>query len=66
MGHIHVTVREALIAHDVATLRTYGRFLQVIGQQIIASSAPVDRGLIERLLREAYGGWAVPQDSCTH
>lgn len=58
------TVREALLAHDAATLRPYGRFLQAIGRQILATSVPDERRLIERLLQEAYAAWAAPQNNC--
>jgi hypothetical protein len=57
-------VRDALLAGDIATLRTYGRFLQVIGRRIVTASAPGDRRLLQRRLQEAYAAWATSQDSC--
>lgn len=61
---IERTVKDALLAHDVVALRRYGRFLQVIGRRIVATSAPAQRGVLERLLQDAYFAWATPQDSC--
>jgi hypothetical protein len=59
------SVNDALLADDVATLRTYGRFLQVIGRRIVATSAPGDRGMLERRLQDAYGASVTPQDPCS-
>jgi hypothetical protein len=61
---IEKTVTAALLENDVATLRTYGRFLQAIGARIVAKSAAADRGALERLLRDAYSGWVSASDKC--
>jgi hypothetical protein len=61
---IEKTVTAALLENDVATLRTYGRFLQAIGARIVAKSAPADRGALERLLQDGYSGWVGASDKC--
>jgi hypothetical protein len=63
---IEKAVRDALLADDIATLRAYGRFLQVIGRRIVAASAPGDRNLLQRRLQDAYAAWATPQDRCSN
>jgi hypothetical protein len=62
---VEQTVTNALLANDVATLRTYRRFLQPIGRQIIAKSRPTERRALERLLQNAYSEWAGAPDQCT-
>jgi hypothetical protein len=57
-------VREALIANQAATLRTYGRFLGTIGRRIMAESPASDRMLLERRLQEATAAWLTPHGSC--
>ena len=57
-------VKDALLANHLATLHTYGRFLQAIGRRIVTESAPGDRALLERRLRDASSAWVMPQDEC--
>jgi hypothetical protein len=61
---IEKTVSDALLANDIATLSTYGRFLQVIGRRILATSEPGERKLLQRRLLDAGAAWATPQDRC--
>jgi len=57
-------IKDALLANQVATLRAYGRFLQVIGRRIVTASAPGDRALLERRLQDASSPWVTPQADC--
>jgi len=57
-------IKDALLANHVATLRAYGRFLQVIGRRIVTASAPGDRALLERRLQDASSPWVTPQADC--
>jgi len=57
---------DALAAADVATLRSYGRFLQAIGRRIVSAAAPADRAPLVRRLERAYADWAAPQNECAN
>ena len=50
-------VREALDRGDTARLSTYGRFLQPIGDQLIARASGSDRPAIRRRLDSARATW---------
>jgi hypothetical protein len=58
-------IKNALLANHLATLRTYGRFLQAIGSRIVTESAPGDRGLLEQRLQDAYSKWVTPRRACS-
>ena len=60
-------IKDALLANDRSTLQRYGRFLDAIGRQIIAESAPGERALLERRLQQLYaapGFLLAPASSC--
>lgn len=57
------TVKAALIANDVATLRRFGRFIQAIGRRIVEESPRDDRALLQQRLNNVYAMGA-PQDVC--
>jgi hypothetical protein len=50
-------VKAALANNDEARLALYGRFLQPIGEQLVAAAAPADRAQMERRLQSASKGW---------
>ena len=54
-------VRSALIANDRAALAKYGRFLEPIGNQLLTSSAPVERPLLQARLGAATSAWVTPR-----
>jgi hypothetical protein len=60
-------VRLALATNDRARLDKYGRFLQPIGDRVLAEVSPLDRALISQRLQAAayaYSSWAVPAPGC--
>ena len=57
-------IKDALLANHLATLQSRGRFLEAIGRRIVTESAPGDRALLERRLRDASSTWVTPQDGC--
>ena len=57
-------VRRALTEHDRATLARYGRFLDVIGQEVVAASAPEERRALQAQLQMSYGPLRASPTSC--
>jgi hypothetical protein len=58
------TIARALMADDRATLAKYGRFLQPIGERVLAAALPADRPLLEARLRGAAAPWTTATSSC--
>ena len=57
-------VRLALATNDRATLYKYGRFLQPIGDRVLAEVSPLDRALMSERLQAAAYSWPVPASGC--
>jgi hypothetical protein len=57
-------VRLALATNDRATLYKYGRFLQPIGDRVLAEVSPLDRALMSERLKAAAYSWPVPASGC--
>jgi hypothetical protein len=53
-------VRSAVQKNDRAKLAQYGRFLQPISRELLASVAPAERGELKRGLESAYQAWVTP------
>jgi hypothetical protein len=58
------TVKAALAAGDRAVLAKYGRFLDAIGQRILAHTPPDERAQLAAALQRWAAPWAVPQTGC--
>jgi hypothetical protein len=57
-------VKQALLAGDRATLQKHGRFLQPIGQRLVAASSSSERPSLERLLQQEPSAWTTPTAGC--
>lgn len=57
-------VRLALAANDRQMLEKYGRFLQPIGERVLAEVSPFDRALLADRLKTVTANWEVPKTSC--
>jgi hypothetical protein len=57
-------LRIALLENDIASLRKYGRFLDVIGRRVIANASDADRTLLEMSLQNAYAAMTPVRDAC--
>ena len=57
-------VARALAANDRATLARYGRFLQPIGQRVIAAASGAERPMLEARLRSAAAAWTTTPVPC--
>ena len=53
-------VKEAVRTGDRSTLQRYGRFLQPIGQRLVASSPLSERATLERALQQISSSWLTP------
>jgi hypothetical protein len=56
-------VKTALTTNDRNTLRKYGRFLQAIGNRVIADSTPFERPMLSDVLQRAYSAM-LPATAC--
>jgi hypothetical protein len=54
----------ALATNDRVTLEKYGRFLQPIGERVVAAASPIDRTLLSERLAAAAPSWLAPAPSC--
>jgi hypothetical protein len=61
---VEKAVRTALLENDMASLRTYGRFLDVIGRRAIANASDDDRMLLETRFQHAYATMSSARDRC--
>lgn len=61
---VEKAVRTALLENDMASLRTYGRFLDVIGRRAIANASDGDRMLLETRFQHAYATMSSARDRC--
>jgi hypothetical protein len=57
-------VRMALATNDRATLDKYGRFLQPIGDRVLADVSPIDRALLGERLQAVASTWGVQIPYC--
>lgn len=57
-------VRLALATNDRATLEKYGRFLQPIGDRVLAEVSPLDRALMSEGRKAVAASWQFPTSSC--
>ena len=57
-------VRLALATNDRQMLDKYGRFLQPIGERVVAEASPSDRDLLADRLKTAAAYWTVLTTSC--
>jgi len=61
---VEKAVRTALLENDMASLRTYGRFFDVIGRRAIANASDGDRMLLETRFQHAYATMSSARDRC--
>lgn len=57
-------VRLALTTNDRAMLEKYGRFLQPIGDRVLAGVSPFDRELLTKRLEASAAAWSYPSSGC--
>jgi hypothetical protein len=57
-------VRDALASGDPARMARYGRFLQPLGNRLLAAAPPIERPTLERQLQSTYASWIAPPDRC--
>ena len=57
-------VRLALATNDRSTLEKYGRFLQPIGNRVLAEVSPLDRSLLADRLKAIASPFSAPATSC--
>jgi hypothetical protein len=57
-------VRLALATNDRQMLEKYGRFLQPIGERVLAEASPLVRAPLADRLKAVTANWEVPRTSC--